>query len=489
MKFQFEFGDSGKSEQELPEGDSLRLLILGNFSGTELRHVGTPLRVDIDTIDSIMSAIAPQITLESGLNYEITCRDDFHPDQIIHKIPQLSDMLSSLRRLEDPMTFVAEQRRLGFSQDDVLNFERQDASKSYESTSTPNSASSLLDQILDHSSPSIASGSSSKTSGGLPSEFIDALVTPFVVPSETESQRQIAAQHATNLALRLRNLLHAPIFQELEATWRGLNWLLQQLTAQSNVEVWIMDASWSALQIDLLGPDATPRTSLTRRALVEGSSLGDPWSVVAGLYSFSTSASDLTLLQMLGIMSTMAGAPFLSAAAPELAGYASFDGTSNRDERVSNQQIHPAWETLRMDPSAKRIGLAVPRFLSRLPYGRDSVPLESFDFEELESNFHHGDLLWGNPAIVSSYFLMQQLADRDFGSGAPLEVDDMPVLVLGRGSDAKLVPCVEYRLTDHEAIDLIRAGFMPLTSRAKSASIRLCRLQSAANPPTELVES
>lgn len=61
---------------------------------------------------------------------------------------------------------------------------------------------------------------------------------------------------------------------------------------------------------------------------------------------------------------------------------------------------YTAWNWLRNTKDARYIGLAMPRFLSRLPYGANTNPVDEFDFEEETSSADHSRYAWTNAAYA-----------------------------------------------------------------------------------------
>src|SRR5262249_55069716 len=141
------------------------------------------------------------------------------------------------------------------------------------------------------------------------------------------------------------------------------------------------------------------------RLLVEqtvGTPGAQPWAVLAGHYTFGATLEDVELLGRLALIAQRTGAPFIAAGSPTLVGTQSFGKASDpaawKDFDDDTGQIGDA---LRGLGDARYLGLALPRFLLRLPYGKDTDPIEGFDFEELPETDAHEAYLWGNPAIAA----------------------------------------------------------------------------------------
>src|SRR5208337_3099418 len=141
-----------------------------------------------------------------------------------------------------------------------------------------------------------------------------------------------------------------------------------------------------------------------------------------------------------------------------------------------------AWEALRRLPEASAVGLALPRFLLRLPYGKKTEPIESFDFEEMPDTPSHENYLWGNPAFVCALLLAQSFNQDgwDLRPGVISELDDLALHVYEENGESGLKPCAEALLTERTAERILEAGLMPLLSLKGKDRVRLMRFQSIA---------
>jgi type VI secretion system protein ImpC len=142
---------------------------------------------------------------------------------------------------------------------------------------------------------------------------------------------------------------------------------------------------------------------------------------------------------------------------------------------------------LRILPHACWIGLAMPRWLLRLPYGADTAPAERFAFEEMERHEHEA-YLWGNPAIACACLLAQafRTAGWEMQPGTARDLDDLPLHIYKEAGEARVKPCAEILMTEETAEALLDYGIMPLVSFKDRDMVRLLRLQSIADPPAAL---
>jgi type VI secretion system protein ImpC len=156
--------------------------------------------------------------------------------------------------------------------------------------------------------------------------------------------------------------------------------------------------------------------------------------------------------------------------------------------RPGERETPAAWQTLRGFPAARHAGLVSPRFLLRLPYGRNIDAIDHFAFEEMPPKAPHEALLWGNAALIAVMLLAIAWREEgwEFSAPANAEVNGLPVYVVTEGGEKKLTPCGEVLLTDRIAENLLALGIMPLATVRDRDAVRLMRFQSIALPAAAL---
>ena len=152
------------------------------------------------------------------------------------------------------------------------------------------------------------------------------------------------------------------------------------------------------------------------------------------------------------------------------------------------QEAAVAWSELRRRPEAASIGLALPRFLLRLPYGKKTLPLESFAFEEFAAPPAHEDYLWGNPAFAVALLLAQSFSEAgwEMGASAVMSIEGLPLHLYETAVGVVSKPCAEVLLTEDAAEHVLEKGLIPLVSFKDRDVARVLRLQSIADPPQAL---
>ena len=224
-------------------------------------------------------------------------------------------------------------------------------------------------------------------------------------------QAEFVAKVDAVISELMRRILHHPDFQALEAAWRGLYFLVSQLETGDNLKLFLLDISQAELAADLVAAgDITSTGAYSLLVKQTAEPTGEEfWAVLAGNFTFDHTREDAALLSSLAKLASAAGAPFIAAAHPHLLGCDSLAETPDPDDwrSTADNETHEAWAALRKLPEASFLGLVLPRFLLRLPYGKDTDPAERFVFEEMEAMPRHEEYLWGNPSFACAYLLAQ----------------------------------------------------------------------------------
>jgi hypothetical protein len=246
-------------------------------------------------------------------------------------------------------------------------------------------------------------------------------------------------ERANALGGYMRAVLRNPRVQALEAAWRGLDFVLRRVEDQST-RIYLAQCSAQDLAGDLLSSKdlGATRTNTLLRAR--------KWSGVIGLFSFGAESTDIELLGRIALLAASVDVPFIAEGSVDMG---------------------PYWDDLRSIPEAGYIGLALPRFLLRLPYGSRTSPIESFEFEEMPDAPVHSGYLWGNPALAC-------LALAASPAAAELDLEDLPLHTYPEDTgEWACKPCAELLMTETQVEALIELGLMPLVGFRDSDRVRL----------------
>jgi len=458
------------------EQDQFRILVLGDFRGQSglLLQPGKnadSIRVDYENFEAVLARLGPIADLGTDEGRSLTIRfqglDDFHPDKLLKDFEPLSQLVELRKQLLDPVTASS----VGPKIQELLRL--SPASSEEPKTISPQSADDTLKRLLGKS----VSGRSYRSSSGAKVDHLikQILGTPAdAIPSEDQNALRTALEK--ELSRRLRDTLHHPAFQTLEATWRGLDFLVRNVGEDTILRV--ADIPKSALSALLANGD-------TGDAPMAGLLTAFRPALILGIYAFAPE-EHLPMSAIARICATH-GTAFVAGADPELAGWTSFHSPTGRLSGASVPE-NDEFASLRSEPEANHLGLILPRFLLRQAYGTRSDPIDTFPFEEIDAAPDHESHLWGNSAFLCGYLMSQSFGESgwDFDEGQGGEISGLPIqqVVIDGETDTK--PCAEAWLSETAGEAIRSRGIIPVLSIRGRDAVRVTSLHSISNPPGNL---
>jgi type VI secretion system protein ImpC len=198
---------------------------------------------------------------------------------------------------------------------------------------------------------------------------------------------------------------------------------------------------------------------------------GNPIGAIVADYSFSHGPQDVSLLQSCAAVATMAHAPFIAAAAPQFFGGDDVSSLPNMKDLKAHFESpqFTKWRSFRETEDARNVGLVLPRYLGRLPYGPETIPVKSFNYQE-NVRGNHEDYLWVNASFAFATKLTDSFAKWRWcanitGPRSGGSVEDLPLhLFEEMGEKTTKIP-TEIMITDRREFELAEEGFIPLVFR------------------------
>jgi type VI secretion system protein ImpC len=476
IEMNFAFGKTKRPKPEPSEDAPFRMLVLGDFGahrsrgqvrpGAELR----PLRVDVDSFPSLFGRIGAQIAIRLGDQPAFTIAikelDDFHPDHLFAALEFFAPLRKLRQQIQDPKTFALAAAQLGMAAAPAASV------VTGQGTSDDEDVSRLLGRPSSAAKPVAPSPS--------PASIVDAMiresVAPHIVGKPDPRQADLLAAVDGMAGDLMRAVLHDPVFQEVEATWRSLDRLVRALDLDETLQLFVLDASREEMVEDLAASPTLADSALYR--IVADHAGDEPWSLLVDLHACRRGQEDAALLSRLGAIAQQVDAAVLVGM--EWAGW------SGGFAALDDEQ---AWTALRNLPAATSVAVALPGILLRLPYGKDTDPIESFTFAEQSLSPAANRYLWGSAAAAVAQLLGQSFASAggwDFAPGDDSSIDDLPVHVTKADGETVQTPCAQVWLPESKVDALIKQGLMPLVSAQGRGEVRVPRFQSIASPPAAL---
>ncbi|HEX6880962.1 MAG TPA: type VI secretion system contractile sheath large subunit [Terriglobales bacterium] len=331
----------------------------------------------------------------------------------------------------------------------------------------------LLDQIVEQGR--LARDPAARERGkDLVKEFVKQVLDGSMTVSR-DAEAMINARIAQIdhlLSIQLNEILHHPEFQKLEGSWRGLKYLMDNSETGVGLKIKVLNVSKKELLKDLQRAAEFDQSALFKKVYEEefGVFGGAPFGALIGDYSFGKAPEDIELLERVSQVAAAAHAPFLSGADPSFFNIDTFTSLdAPRDlAKVFDTTEFAKWKSFRASDDSRYVGLALPRTLGRLPYGKNTKPVEAFSYEENVDGSDHSKYLWSNAAyslgarLTQAFSLYGWCASIRGVEGGGL-VEGLPVhnFYTDEGDVAMKCP-TEAPITDRREKELADLGFIPL---------------------------
>jgi type VI secretion system protein ImpC len=274
------------------------------------------------------------------------------------------------------------------------------------------------------------------------------------------------------LSAQLNEIMHAPEFQKLEATWRGLSYLVMNTETGTQLKLRVLHATQKELLADLEKAVEFDQSSLFKAIYEEeyGTFGGHPYSLLIGDYEFGRHPQDVALLEKMSNVAAAAHAPFIAAASPKLFDMDSFTelGVPRDLAKIFESAELIKWKSFRESEDSRYVALCLPHILMRLPYGPDTVPVEGFNYVEDVTGRDHSRYLWGNAAWAMGLRITTAFAQHSWcaairgveGGGV---VAGLPTHTFRTDEGDVALKCpTEIAITDRREKELNDLGFIAL---------------------------
>lgn len=274
------------------------------------------------------------------------------------------------------------------------------------------------------------------------------------------------------LSAQLNAIMHAPEFQKLESSWRGLHYLVQQSETGTMMKIRVLNVSKDDLRKDLEKAMEFDQSAMFKKVYEEeyGTFGGAPYGCLIGDYEFGRHPQDLALLEKISNVAASAHAPFISAANPGLLGLESFTDLPNPRDLAKKFETpdYAKWKSFRESEDSRYVGLVLPHTLGRLPYGPETIPVETFTFKEQVDGTDHSKYLWCNAAYAFGARLTDAFAKYGWcaairGVEGGGRVDGLQTHTFRTDDGEIALKCpTEIAITERRDRELSDLGFIPL---------------------------
>lgn len=352
---------------------------------------------------------------------------------------------------------------------------------------------SLLDEIIQTASAGAAPDQKERGRDMVKEFVAQVLQGEMTVSRDTEAMINARIAQLDHLiSIQLSEVMHHPEFQRLEATWRGLQYLIKNSECTPMLKIRVLNVSKKELGRDLQRATEFDQSAIFKKVYEEeyGVFGGEPFAALLGDYEFTKSFEDLELLDNMSHVAASAHAPFLTAANANLLSLDSFTNLGQPRDlgKVFDTTEYAKWKGFRMSEDSRYVGMCVPHILMRVPYGKDTRTIEAFNFEEGVDGSDHSKYLWGNAAYALATRLTN--AFSRYGWCAAIRgveggglVEGLPTHAFRTDDGDVALKCpTEIAITDRREKELADLGFIPLVHCKGTDYAAFFSVQSAQKP-------
>jgi len=318
--------------------------------------------------------------------------------------------------------------------------------------------------------------------------------TVLISGDSLRSIEAIIAAIDRKLTEQINAIMHTEDFQQLESGWRGLHHLVSNTETDEMLKIRVLNISKKDVGRTLkkFRGTAWDQSPIFKKLYEEeyGQFGGAPYGLLLGDYYFDHGPQDVQLLGDMAQVAAAAHAPFIASTAPGVLQMESWSELANpRDlTKIFQTPEYAAWQSLRESEDARYLGLCMPRFLARLPYGEKTQPVEEFHFEEDTEGADSSRFCWSNAAYamgtnITRAFKMYGWTTRIRGVESGGAVEGLPAFTFPTDDGGVAMKCpTEIAISDRREAELAKNGFMPLIHKKNTDFAAFIGAQSLQKP-------
>lgn len=274
------------------------------------------------------------------------------------------------------------------------------------------------------------------------------------------------------ISMQLDEILHHEKFQQMESSWRSLKFLVDRTDFKKNIKLDILDMSKDELAEDFEDAPETIQSGLYKHVYTDEYDTpgGEPYATMISNFAFNSSPPDIALLTELSKVAAACHCPFISSATPK------FFNKENIQDLPKIEDLHNymdrseflRWNAFRKTEDSRYIGLTLPRFLLRLPYGPETQPVKEFNYSESVTGEDHDKYLWGNASFSFAANMVRSFVDNGWcvqirGPESGGKVEDLPIHLYDVGKGKQMKIPTEILIPETREFEFAQEGFIPLS--------------------------
>jgi type VI secretion system protein ImpD len=303
-------------------------------------------------------------------------------------------------------------------------------------------------------------------------------------------------------------ILHHPDFQRLEASWRGVQYLLDSTNDDERIQVRLLAITWDELSRDFSRAADFDQSELFAKIYSEeyGMPGGLPYGLLLCDYAIRhrrpagvvAKSDDIGTLNSLAQVAAASFAPCVVGGAPQLFGIETFSDLSYVQDLFSAFRApeYARWRSFQQRDDSRFVGIVVPRVLMREPWSDAGARVDHFRYQEGRRGLDFEDWLWGNG--VYAFGAVAVRAFRDWGWFADIRgtrldqeeaglVTGFPAPPFSTREEAAFRRPLEVEITDAKQKALDGLGFISLSPCRLTPFMAFLGTQSAHVPDEQTV--
>jgi len=279
------------------------------------------------------------------------------------------------------------------------------------------------------------------------------------------------------LSEQINVIMHHEDFQQLESAWRGLHYLVKNTNTDEMLKIRVLNLPKMELTKTIEDYDGVTwiESPIFKKIHDEGYDMfgGEPYACLIGDYYFDHSPQDVAVLNGMAQIAAASHASFISAASPTLMNMESWQELNKKNKlgNIFQTADYAPWRSLRDSEDSRYLGLTMPRFLARLPYGAKTKLVPEFAFEEDTDGSDHSKYLWSNAAYAMGTNINK--AFSRYGWCAAIRgvenggiVEGLPCHTFGTDDGGVDTKCpTEIAFPESREVELAKNGIMALSHR------------------------
>lgn len=352
-------------------------------------------------------------------------------------------------------------------------------------------ATSLIDDILGETQLRPTDDGYDVTRKGVQA-FLTELLTPQHANEKIDRALcdTLIAEIDAKISQQLDQILHHPDFQKLESAWRGLKFSIDRIDFRENVRCEVLNCSKEDLLNDFEDSPEIMKSGLYRLVYTAeyGQFGGKPYGAIISNYEMSPHPQDIALLQKCASVASMSHAPFFASAGSAFFGEKDIGRLPHLKDlkALFEGPQYAKWQSFRESEDARYVGLVMPRFLLRLPYGSETNPVRAINYEE-DVIGKHENYLWGNATFtmatrIADSFAKYRWAPNIIGPQSGGAVEDLPLHQYQAMGEIQTKIPTEVMISERREFELSEEGFIALTFRKDSDNAAFFSANSVQKP-------